>query len=157
MYYALAGGLYAETAGLNDLGNPLRAPLAQGGGIIREGVTDDGKENTKRISLYDGDYASGSYGVFDSYVSAPDKRFVYDAGYVKLREVAITYSFPSKLFKKFIKGIDLSLIGRNLAIIHKDLPYADPEEGFSSGNLQGIQIGAYPAVRNIGFNVRVKL
>lgn len=158
MYYALAGGLYAETGGLNDLGNPIRDPLADGGGIIRPGVTADGKPNTTRISLYDGDYAGGSYGQYDSYVSAPDKRFVYDAGYVKLREVALSYMLPARFFNgKIIKGIDVSLVGRNLAILHKNLPYADPEEGFSSGNLIGIQTGAYPGVRTVGFNVKVKL
>lgn len=151
MYYALAGGLYEETAVNNDLGNPIRNSLEDGGGIIREGVTADGKANTVRTSIED-------YGSFDSYISAPDKRFVYDASYVKLREVALTYSFPKKIFdnNKFLKGIDLALIGRNLAILHKNLPYADPEDSFSSGNLQGIQIGTYPAVRSYGFNVKLK-
>jgi hypothetical protein len=153
LYYALAGGLYEETAGLNDLGNPIRDPLtndATSGGIIRPGVTADGKPNTTRTSIED-------YGAFDSYVSAPDKRFVYDASYVKLREIALTFSLPGKIFTgKWVKGIDLALIGRNLAILHKNLPYSDPEEGFSSGNLQGIQTGAYPAVRAVGFNVKVK-
>ena len=37
MYYGLATGLYPETAGNNDLGNPLRNTIADGGGIIRPG------------------------------------------------------------------------------------------------------------------------
>jgi len=53
------------------------------------------------------------------------------------------------------KGIDFSLIGRNLWIIHKNLPYADPEETISSGNLQGYQSGAYPSVRTVTFNVKL--
>lgn len=153
MYYALAGGLYEETAGNNDLGNPIRDPLtndASSGGLIRPGVTEDGKPNTVRASVE-------NYGEFDSYVSAPDKRFVYDASYVKLREVSLGYSFPASLFNKgIIKGVDFVLLGRNLWILHKNLPYADPEDSFSSGNLQGIQTGSYPAVRTMGFNVRVK-
>jgi len=154
MYYALAGGLYEETAEGN-----VREPLANGGGIIREGVTEDGKPNTTKVSLSDEDEGVGNtYGSYDSYVSAPDRRFVYDASYVKLREVTIGYSLPSKLFtnSNFIKGIDLSLIGRNLAILHKNLPYADPEDSFGSGNLQGVQTGSYPAVRSMGFNLKVK-
>lgn len=153
MYYALAGGLYEETAVNNDLGNPVRDPLTNdntSGGIIREGVTEDGKVNTKRANIED-------YGAFDSYVSSPDKRFAYDAGYIKLREASIGYSLPKKLFQKgIVKGIDLSIVGRNLAILHKNLPYADPEDGFSAGNLQGIQIGSYPAFRTIGFNARFR-
>ena len=155
MYYALAGGLYEETAINNDLGNPLRDPLtndAASGGIIREGVTEDGKPNTIRASVED-------YGAFDSYVSSPDKRFVYDAGFIKLREVAISYALPKRMFgaTPFIKGVEFALVGRNLAILHKNLPYSDPEEGFSSGNLQGVQTGAYPAVRSMGFNLKIKL
>ena len=154
MYYALAGGLYEETAINNDLGNPIRSPLtedAKSGGVIRPGVMADGKPNTVRASVE-------NYGEFDSYVSSPDKRFSYDASYIKLRDVTLTYSLPKKIFgNDFIKGIDVSLVGRNLAILHKNLPYADPEDSFSSGNLQGIQTGSYPAVRSYGFNVKIRL
>lgn len=156
MYYALAGGLYEETAGNNDLGNPLRDPVTDdetSGGLIRPGVTADGKPNTIRAS-------TAEYGEYDSYVSSPDKRFVYDAGYIKLREVSLTYSLPKTIFTgrvgKAFKGIDVSLVGRNLAILHKNLPYADPEDNFSSGNLQGIQTGTYPAVRNIALNLKFR-
>jgi hypothetical protein len=155
MYYALAGGLYEETAEGN-----IREPLAEGGGIVREGVTADGKPNTIKVSINDADLGgfASSYGAYESYISAPDRRFVYDASYVKLREVTLGYSLPAKLFNgsNFIKGIDVALVGRNLAILHKNLPYADPEDSFSAGNLQGIQTGTYPAVRSAGFNVKVK-
>lgn len=150
LYYGLSTGLYPETAGNNDLGNPLRNTNADGGGLIRPGVTPDGKTNTLRS----GTSTYGAYG----YRYDADKAFVYDAGYVKLREAALGFSFPKRMFSKgVIKGIDLSLVGRNLWIIDKSLPYADPEEGFGSGNLQGTQTGAYPTVRSIGFNVKVKL
>ncbi len=154
MYYGLAEGLYAETAGLNDLGNPIRNSIDDGGGIIRPGVYADGTPNTTRVDVTD-------YGVFDSYVSAPDKRFVYDASYIKLRELSIGYTVPMKKFgdkfNKYIKGIELSLVGRNLAILQKNLPYADPEDSFGAGNLQGVQCGSYPTVRTIGFNVKIKI
>lgn len=150
MYYGLATGLYPETAGLNDLGNPLRSPVADGGGIIREGVTPDGKANTMRVSATN----YGAYG----YRYSPAAGFIYDASYVKLREATLTYSFPSRFISRLgaIKGIDVSVVGRNLWIIHKNLPYADPEEGVSSGNLQGYQVGAYPTTRNIGFNLKFR-
>ena len=149
MYYGLATGLYAETAGNNDLGNPIRLPIAQGGGIIRPGVDETGKPNTVRAETYN----FGAYG----YRYSPDKAFVYDASYVKLREAVIGYSLPQSVIKKwkYFKGIDFSLIGRNLWIIHKNLPYSDPEEGLSSGNIQGYQVGAYPTTRTFAFNVEL--
>lgn len=149
-WYGMGTGLYPETAGLNELGNPKRDPVADGGGVILPGVTEDGKQNTIR-----GD--ASEYGFFgDSY--NPNKAFVFDAGYVKLREVALTYSLPHSLIARIhpIKAVDFSLTGRNLWIIHKNLKYADPEDGMSSGNVQGYQSGAYPSTRVFGFNVRLR-
>jgi TonB-linked SusC/RagA family outer membrane protein len=156
MDYGSYSGLYPRTAGLNDLGKPVRAPLSEGGGIILKGVTEDGKPNTVRID--ESDINTGNYS-FSSGNYEAHKEFIYDASYVKLREVAITYSFPKKTIEKwrFIKGLDISLTGRNLWIIHKNLPYADPEQGQASGNgSMGYQNGAYPIMRTFGANLRVK-
>lgn len=148
-YYGYDTGLYPLTAGLNDKGKPSRSPIADGGGVILKGVTEDGKPNTTRVE----NTGSGLYG----YELNPNAAFVYDAGYVKLRQAQLSYSLPQKFLSKLgpVKGIDFSLIGRNLWIIHKNLPYADPEESLSSGNLQGYQSGAYPAVRTFSLNAKV--
>jgi hypothetical protein len=150
LYYGLATGLYPETAGLNDKGVPSRLPISQGGGIILPGVKQDGKPNDIRVSNTN----FGTYG----YRYNPAAKFVYDGSYWKLREVILTYSFPKDLISKLqpFKGIDLSLIGHNLWIIDKNLPYADPEEQISAGNLQGYQGGAFPSVRTFAFNVKFR-
>jgi TonB-linked SusC/RagA family outer membrane protein len=163
LYYGLATGLYPETAGLNDLGNPARNPvqktpgtpwngtyLPTSGGVILPGVDATGKPNTIRA-------ANSNYGLF-GYARQPNKAFVYDASFVKLREVVLTYSLPQPIISKLkvFKGIDVSLIGRNLWIIHKNLPYADPEEIISAGNLQGYQGGAYPSVKTYTFNLKFR-
>lgn len=146
MYYATNfTGVLAESAGLNDLGNPVRNSLANGGGVVLDGVTADGKPNTKRV-------------VIDANSPAvPAAAFAYDASYVKLREATISYALPNSLLSriKVVKGIEFSLIGRNLWIIHKNLPYSDPEENLSSGNIQGMQSGAYPTTRSLGLNLKV--
>ncbi|WP_375587176.1 SusC/RagA family TonB-linked outer membrane protein [Flagellimonas aurea] len=144
-------GLYAWSVGLNDLGNPIRNSLADGGGIILDGVAPDGSPNTVRTAMDNYRNATGS-------VMAPQAHFVYDASYVKLREVALNYNFPKMAFmdKLSIQSLRLGLTGSNLWIIHKNLPYADPEAGLSSGNLQGSQNGVLPTVRNIGFNLQVQ-
>jgi TonB-linked SusC/RagA family outer membrane protein len=159
MDYGSSSGLYPRTAGINDLGNPVRSPLtndSKSGGIILKGVTEDGKPNTKRID--ESDINNGDFSFSSAYGEA-DREFVYDASYVKLRELAITYSFPASVFgkAKVIKGIDISLNGRNLWIIHKNLPYADPEQGQASGNASmGFQNAAYPTIRSIGAILKVK-
>lgn len=149
-YYGLATGLPEETGGKNDLGNDLRLPLDEGGGVIMPGVKEDGSVNDIRV-------AATTYGTF-GYRYNPNAAFVYDASFVKLREATLTFDFPKSIFARVnaIKGMSLGIYGRNLWIIHKNLPDADPEDGFSSGNVQGYQGGAYPTVRVMGFNLNVK-
>jgi hypothetical protein len=59
------------------------------------------------------------------------------------------------LNKTFIKGATLSAVGSNLWIMHKNLPYADPESGLSAGNLQGYTIGSLPSTRDFSFNLKL--
>jgi hypothetical protein len=82
---------------------------------------------------------------------------IHDASFVKLREVALTYSLPTSALAGLpVAGVDVSFIGRNLAILYKNTPWSDPEAGLSAGNLQGYQSGAYPTLREVGVNLRVK-
>jgi len=149
LYYGMGTGLYPETVQLNDLGNPSRSPLADGGGIILPGVKADGTPNDIRRAN-----SEGTLGY-----RQPTAGFIYDASYIKLREVAISYSLPTSFVNKlkYFKGIDISLVGRNLWIIDKNIPYADPEESISAGNLQGYQSGAYPTTRTFTLNARLRL
>jgi outer membrane receptor protein involved in Fe transport len=156
--YGSYSGLYPETGGKNDLGNSVRKPIANGGGIILPGVTADGKPNTTRIDASDINNGGFSFSSADGF-SQPLKHFVYDASYVKLRELSISYSLPQSVLSKisFVRGIDFSLTGRNLLIISKNLPYADPEQGQASGNASiGFQNAAYPSIRAYAFNVKIK-
>jgi len=150
--YGLDDGLYQLTTYTNDLGHSVRAPLDQGGGFIRPGVTATGAPNTVRVdgSAY-GEWGNGA-GLL------PLKAFVYDGSFIKLREALIGYDLPSSVLSKLgpVKGVTFQLIGHNLWIIHKNIPYSDPEDGLSSGNLQGIQEGSYPTVRTVALNLKVK-
>ena len=157
-WYGYATGMYDFSAADNDLGNPVRNPItgtpgnygADSGGFIVAGVAPDGTPNQVR--------ANGSvYTTAWGYARAPNKLHVYDAGYIKLREATVTYNFESKTIEKTpFTNIGLSLIGRNLWIIDKSTPYADPEAGLSSGNVQGYQSGAYPAIREIGMSLKLQ-
>ncbi|HEY9170430.1 MAG TPA: SusC/RagA family TonB-linked outer membrane protein [Lutibacter sp.] len=149
-WYGYATGLYDITAGLNDKGNPKRDAVADGGGILLSGVKPDGTPNTTYTSMSAYNHALG-------YSKAPNALHIYDASYVKLREVAFSYTLPSKVLENtFINSMQLSVIGSNLWIISKNIPYADPEAGLSSGNLQGFQSGVMPTTRDLGFNVKLQ-
>jgi len=150
-YYGQGTGLYPNTVGTNDLGNPMRSAISDGGGVVLKGVTEDGKPNMKRVNA---DRYSGPFG----WARNPNAAFVYDASYVKLREAQISYNFSSKLLKNTgIRSLSLGLVGSNLWIIFKNLPYADPEANLGAGsNTQGWQSGVMPTTRNFGFNLKVQ-
>ena len=154
MWYGSSTGLYKESVGSNDLGNPVRnyvtGNASSDGGRILQGVLPDGTKNTVRSDQMGTYYTP----VGSSY--APNAMFIYDASYIKLREVSLSYTLNPKLFKgTFINGASLSLVGSNLWIIHKNLPYADPETTQGAGNVQGWQSGVMPSTRNFGFTLNV--
>lgn len=153
-YYGQGTGLYPITAGTNDLGNPKRDPVTDGddsGGVILDGYKANGEKNDVRARS---DVYYGAYG----WVTNPSAQYIYDGSYVKLREVGLTYNLPQNFIDKLgpLRGASLSAIGRNLWIIHKNLPYADPEQGITSGNVQGYQGGVYPATRTVTFNLKLE-
>ncbi len=69
----------------------------------------------------------------------------FDASFVKLREISLTYQLPSSFMtKSFLQNASISLVGRNL-MLWSNLENVDPDSGVD--NLQT------PSVRNIGFNL----
>lgn len=81
--------------------------------------------------------------------------YIYSATVVRLREAALSYSFPLK--KSVITRLRVSLTGRNLFYLYKKAPY-DPELVMSTGNgLSGIDIFSQPAVRNFGLSLNLSL
>ena len=83
--------------------------------------------------------------------------FIYDASSTRLREVTLGYSIPNKLLGKLpIHNVTMSLVARNLWLIKSYIPGIDPESSFSTTNSQGIENGAYPSTRTIGFNLKLE-
>jgi TonB-linked SusC/RagA family outer membrane protein len=148
--YGQATGVYEETAGLNDKGNPQRDLVADGGGnIFADAVFEDGTPNDVYVEAY-------RWGRYWYYSNSPTARYVFDASYVKLRELSLSYSLPSAVLgDSFIRGVDISLVGRNLWIISKNVKHFDPEVILTAGNNQGIEQGAYPSVKTVGVNVKL--
>ena len=83
--------------------------------------------------------------------------YTYDATNVRLQELAVSYSFPAKWFKKKIDELTLSVIGNNLWMIYNKAPF-DPELTPSTATYgQGNDYFMQPSLQSIGFNVKVKL
>ena len=85
---------------------------------------------------------------------------VFDASYVKLRELTFSYALPRQWFTNFfIKSLDLGFEGRNLWLIKSHVPHIDPESNFFGiGEIgEGVEFNSIPATRSFGFNIKLTL
>ncbi|MEN8226908.1 MAG: SusC/RagA family TonB-linked outer membrane protein [Bacteroidota bacterium] len=118
-------------------------------GYVADGVLADGSENTRGIDpqMYWHQRKWGGIAELD----------VYDATYVKLRDVTLNYNLPSAWFGDgFIQSASLALVGRNLWLIYSGVPNIDPESSFTSNNNGiGQEYAAMPTTRSIGFNLKL--
>lgn len=83
----------------------------------------------------------------------------YNRTNIRLRELSIGYSIPQSLLVKgnIFKNIEISLIAQNLFFLYKDAPF-DPDGVLSvANNNQGVDIFGMPAIRNVGFNIKLTL
>ncbi|WP_224997623.1 SusC/RagA family TonB-linked outer membrane protein [Cesiribacter sp. SM1] len=84
---------------------------------------------------------------------------VYENNWLKLRELNLSYSLPSSLFANrfgFVRGVKISLTGRNLAL-WTNVPDIDPEgSAFGTGNGQGASRFDLPSSRSVGGSIRVQ-
>ena len=79
---------------------------------------------------------------------------IFDASYVKLREVSLGYSFNPAFLKRIkIQSAKISLVGRNVWMIFKNTPHIDPEIDAKGGNAQGFGYGELPSSRSVGANL----
>lgn len=120
-------------------------------GIIVNGVFEDGKPNDIRVSAQD--YYGGSW-MWNNHEYS-----IIDGSYIKLREVVLGYDFDVTKIK-WLNKINLSLIGRNLAILYRDKYVKefglDPEQGFGGGeNGIGFENFQLPTTRNYGLKLTV--
>ena len=81
--------------------------------------------------------------------------FVYDASFIKFRQIIFGYTFPASMFNNKIQGITLSFVARNVFTILKHTPNIDPESNYSNGP-QGIEQAEVPYTRTYGLNLNVK-
>ncbi|MEN5058391.1 SusC/RagA family TonB-linked outer membrane protein [Sphingobacterium kitahiroshimense] len=131
-------------------------------GIVSEGVTGkvtfnpdgsytvtDQQKNTKNVEAQE---------YYKNYFNGPTAQNVFDADYIKLREITIGYTLPKKFISRFhLKGATISGFARNLATWGLDNKNFDPEMATTgSGNIQGFEGGNLPASRTFGFNLKLQ-
>jgi hypothetical protein len=143
------GDLYSMTTTWGRYAGALEETLiGREGGVVGVGVMPDGEGGyVPNTVVADCEYFNKA-----SYVSDVAVSSVFDASYIKLREIKVGYTF-NRLGNLPLKEINISAVGRNLAILSTDVPHVDPETSFSSTNVQGLEYGQLPSARSIGFSI----
>ena len=134
-------GMHPETVAFNGESD-VRA-----NGMILPGVKADGSANDTRVDPQD--YYQGYWRR-----AAPN---VYDASFVKFRDVRLSYAVPANMLDKTpFTSLNLSAFGRNLGILYSEVPYIDPQVITGAGNAQGLENAQVPATSSFGFNISAK-
>ena len=83
-------------------------------------------------------------------------QYVYDATNIRLAELSLGYNFPVQNWCKWLKGLNVSFVGHNLAMLLLRAPF-DPEMTATTGTYnQSIDYFMQPSTRNLGFSVKLK-
>ena len=148
------GQLVSRTLSLAGVGGQLiETENRPEEGIVAEGVVNVGSSdnpvwqtNTTAIS------AESYYRQY--YDRNHEENNVYDASYLKLRQLSIGYTFSSARETGFLgngRQLNVALIGRNLFAWSK-IPHFDPEQLAVQGNqfISGVEDMSYPSSRSLG-------
>lgn len=146
------GGKYYSTTHMWGMYSGMIEETGFGGnreaGIILDGVFANGSPNDVRITA--AEFGGMHYG-------GVDRLNVFDASYIKLRDVTLGFDLPKSVIGSFLEGVRISAFGRNLLAWNLDWKGVDPENtSYGSGNIQGLEGGSLPSTRQYGVNVNFK-
>jgi TonB-linked SusC/RagA family outer membrane protein len=148
---AVKSGQAAETAGFNDKGNNVRDPVANGGGVKVSGTSQStGRDTTAYVDARS--YFRNTIG------TKIYEEWLFDASYIKLREVSVGYTLDHKsLGKTPIKTARVALIARNPWMIWQKAPKGlEPSElSYNSGSISWLEKGEFQTVHSYGVSLNL--
>lgn len=113
------------------------------------GVDREGNAMTKTLD------ATEIPGFWGAYQNLSD-RFIYDASFIKFRQLSLGYRIPEGILSKTpFRSANLSIVARNLFLLFSKLDNVDPESNYSNSNAQGLDYFGVPQTRSFGFNLKV--
>ncbi len=143
-------GLDPVTVEMNDKGFNVRDPLADGGGVRVDGISEStGEPVTAYVT------AQAYYGVVARRIY---EDWLYDASYLKLREVRIGYTFHESEWSKLpFQKIGVAFVARNPAMLYQRAPKGlDPSElSTGSQSIGWFESGQINTVRSYGVNLNI--
>ncbi|MEX0660197.1 MAG: SusC/RagA family TonB-linked outer membrane protein [Balneolaceae bacterium] len=143
-------GLSEKTAATNDLGNNVRDPLDEGGGVKVHGISaSTGEEVTGYAD------ANSYYGILGQRIA---EEYIYDSSYIKLREVRLGYTFGDQVLGQLpIQSLNVAVTARNPLMIWQDAPTGlDPSElSTGSQSISWYESGQLSTVRSFGIDLNL--
>ena len=143
-------GLLETTVGNNDKGNPIRNSVADGGGVKISGVLQNADGTSTPVTSYiDAQY------YYQTLRSTIFEGAVYDASYLKLRELSVTYDVPTPFLQRTRTGIkkaSVSFVAQNPWLIYTGIPNVDPSEA-GSAYWNYVEAGQAASTRSFGCTV----
>ncbi len=119
------------------------------GGVYVSGVNEDGEDFARFVDpqVYYGNVASRI-----------SEEFIYSADFIKMRQMTLSYTLPRRWIQSSpFQNVTVSLVGRNLFFLYKNVPNIDPEASYNTGNGgQGLEYATIPTARSFGFNVNLR-
>ncbi len=130
-------------------------------GVISDGeggyIENFGEEGTKYVKAYDVFQPSGGF-----WSTATRNKWIYDASFIKLREVVVSYTLPESFANKiYAQNITISGFMKNIVLWAANKTNQDPESVYNQNSITGVTNqgrslwNASPIVMPVGFKVNV--
>jgi TonB-linked SusC/RagA family outer membrane protein len=151
----MGGDMYSQTNHKNNTLGKTKVTLpGRDGGLVGDGVVLQADKtyapNTVKVAA--SAYYDNYYGISNAEVN------IFDASFLKIREVRFEFNLPQKFISKIgIRQTSVALFGRDLFNFTK-FPGFDPEGGnLNSGTLTpGVELTQFPSNRSMGANLTFK-
>jgi TonB-linked SusC/RagA family outer membrane protein len=126
-------------------------------GVVRTGGTDAAPEYTQVDRDLTPEEARIYWNNVGGEATGISEMFIYDATFFKLRQLTLGYTLPRTMLAKTpFRTVTISLVGRNLAILYKDIDNVDPESNYSANTgAQGLEYFGFPSTRSYGVNLNL--
>lgn len=150
---AVKSGQAEETAAMNDRGKNVRDPVSEGGGVKVNGISSvTGQEVTAYVDAQS--YFRNTLGTFIY------EEWLYDATYIKMRELRLGYTFSKNSFRKLpFNSLNIAFIARNPFMIYQKAPKGLNPSELSTGSaaISWLETGQLATTRSYGLNLNISL
>ncbi|SOE20555.1 TonB-linked outer membrane protein, SusC/RagA family [Spirosomataceae bacterium TFI 002] len=152
------GTIVSRTKALGSTSGVLKETLVgRENGVVGEGVVNVGTTDNPQYQPNTTVVAASQY-YNNFYDRGNEASALYDASYIKLRQVALYYQFPQKLVRSFkMQSLKLGFVGSNLFLITEN-PHFDPElNALQETNIiYGVEDMSYPSTRSFGISLKTE-